>query len=244
MRIIICIIIILMYCLPAFADSGVKFLSLETGAGPIGMGGAFTAYEAEPYSAVYNPAAIYGINSVSGSFGHDTYWKKRRFESGFVSFKKGSIVYNVGLRFAEISDIEARQGATVDPDYKFDSQNMSLKFTGAFKISRAVTAGLSLGWAFEKITIYRDNAFTADLGLIVKPLSDLTLGLSVLNIGTKMNLNIEEYNIPTTLRFGAKYNYKNIKPALDIVYFDDNMYLHFGTEYKIKDLMFLRAGYR
>ncbi|MCP4705772.1 MAG: hypothetical protein GY865_14330, partial [candidate division Zixibacteria bacterium] len=243
MRIIICILIILIYCLPAFADSGVKFLSLETGAGPIGMGGAFTAYEAEPYSAVYNPAAIYGINSVSGSFGHDTYWKKRRFESGFVSFKKGSIVYNVGLRFAEISDIKAFDG---DGNYLYDfnSYDLSLKFTGAFKINRAVTAGLSLGWAFEKITIYRDNAFTADLGLIVKPRSDLTLGLSVLNIGTKMNLNIEEYNIPTTLRFGAKYNYKNIKPALDIVYFDDNMYLHFGTEYKIKDLMFLRAGYR
>ncbi len=219
-------------------------MSLETGAGPIGMGGAYTAYTAEPYSAAYNPAAIYGINSVSGSFGHDTYWKDRRFESGYLSFKKGSIVYNIGLQFAEISNIQARQTASEDPDFTFDSQNLSLKFSGAFKISEKITAGLSLGWIFEKISTYRDNAYAADLGLIVTPSSDLTIGLSVLNIGTKIQIDSVESNIPTTLRLGAAYKFKNFKPALDIVYFDNNMYTHFGGEYFIKEILVLRAGYR
>lgn len=244
MRIIFSLILVLLYCLPAYADSGVKFLSLETGAGPVGMGGAFTAYTAEPYSAAYNPAAIFGIKSMSGSFGHDTYWKNRRFESGYVSFRKGPIVYNVGLQFSEVSDLEARQTATVDSDYNFSSPNLSLKFAGAFKINKTITAGLSLGWIFEKIDFYRGSAYTADLGLIVKPRPDLTVGLSVLNIGTKMKINVEEYSIPTTLRVGAVYNYQNFKPALDLVYFDNNMYLHFGGEYKIKDILFLRAGFR
>ncbi len=244
MRIIFSIILILLYCLPAYSASGVKFLTLETGAGPVGMGGAYTAYTAEPYSAAYNPAAIYGLNSFSGSFGHDTYWIKRRFESGYVSFKKGSIVYNVGLQFAEISDIEARQTATEDPDFYFDSPDLSLKFAGAFRINKKITAGLSLGWIFEKIETYRGSAYTADLGLIIAPRPELTVGLSVLNIGTKMKINIEEYDIPTTLRLGAVYNYQNFKPAVDFVYFDKSMYVHLGGEYKIKDMLFLRAGFR
>lgn len=244
MRIIIFLILILFCCLPAFSASGVKFLALETGAGPVGMGGAYTAYMAEPYSAAFNPAAIYGINSLSGSFGHDTYWKNRRFESGYLSFKKGKIVYNIGLQFAEVSDIEARQFNSAEPDYTFSSPNLSLKFAGAFKINKTITAGLSLGWIFEKIETYRGNAYTADLGLIITPRSDLTVGLSVLNIGTKMKINIEEYNIPTTLRLGAVYNYRDLKPAVDFVYFDKSMYIHLGGEYKIKDMLFLRAGYR
>ena len=244
MRTIVSFTLILLCCCPAYSDSGVKFLAMETGAGPIGMGGTYTAYMAEPYSAAYNPAAIYGINSFSGSFGHDTYWKNRRFESGYISFKKGSIVYNVGLQFSEISDIEARQTATEDPDYYFDSPDLSLKFAGAFRINKIITAGLSVGWIFEKIDIYRGNAYAVDMGLIVKPKDNLTVGLSVLNVGTKMKINIDEYDIPTILRIGAVYDYQDFKPAVDFVYFDEEIHVHLGGEYKIKDMLFLRAGYR
>lgn len=244
MRIIFSIFIILSCCLPVYSASSVKFLALETGAGPIGMGGAYTAYTAEPYSAAFNPAAIYGINSMSGSFGHDTYWENRRFESGYVSFKKGPIVYNVGLQFSEISGIEARQGPTEDPDFLFDSPDLSLKFSGAFKINNKITAGLAVGWIFEKIETYRGNAYVADVGLIIKPRPDLTIGLSFLNSGTGLKLRGKTNDIPTILRFGAVYNYRNFKPAIDLVYFDEKAHFHIGGEYKIKNMLFLRAGYR
>lgn len=244
MRIIYSVILVLLLCLPAFSDSGVKFLALETGAGPVGMGGANTAYIAEPYSAACNPAAIYGINSLSGSFGHDTYWKNRRFESGYVSFKKGSIVYNVGLQFSEISDIEARESATEDPDFYFNSPDLSLKIAGAFKIHKLITAGLSLGWIFEKIETYRGNAYVTDVGLIVDPNPNLSVGIAFLNYGTGMKLRNKTHDIPTVFRLGAVYSYKNFKPAVDFVYFDKKMHTHFGGEYKIKNILFLRAGYR
>lgn len=244
MRIIFSLFLLLLISLPAYSTSGVKFLTLETGAGPIGLGGAYTAYTAEPYAAAYNPAAIYGINSFSGSFGHDTYWKDRRFESGYVSFQKGPIVYNVGMQFIQIDNIEARDYPSLDPDYTFSSYDFSFKFAGAFKINKTYTAGLSLGWIFEKIDIYRGNVFAADFGLTATPNPDLVIGLSVLNIGSKMKINLDEFNLPTTVRLGAAYNIKNIKPALDVVYFDDKMHMHIGGEYTIIDVLFLRAGYR
>jgi hypothetical protein len=244
MRIIFLIILVLLLCLPAHSNTGVKFLALETGAGPVGFGGAFAAYTAEPYSAAYNPAAIYGINSLSGSFGHDTYWTDRRFESGYVSFKKGPVVYNVGLQFSEISDIEARQTASEDPDFYFNSPDLSLKFSGAFKISEKITVGLAMGWIFEKIETYRGNAYVGDLGLIIAPRSDLTVGLSMQNYGTGLKINNKTHDLPLIFRLGTAYSYRNFKPAIDFVYFDEKIHTHFGGEYKIKDMFFLRAGYR
>ncbi len=242
---IVFILAILLICNPtAFSATGAKFLALETGARPIGMGGAFTAYTSDPYSAAYNPAAAFGIKTFTGSFSHDTYWKNRRYESGYVAFMKGPIVFNIGLQFSEISDIEARQTATDVPDYLFNSPDLALKFAGAFKINNSITAGMALGWIFEKIDTYRDNAYTLDLGLIILPHSNLTLGLSAMNIGSKMKINTEEYDIPTGLRVGALYSFKNLKPAIDFVYLDKDLRVHLGGEYFIKNALYLRAGYR
>jgi hypothetical protein len=224
--------------------SGVQFLSLESGARPIGMGGAFTSITADPHAGAYNPAASSGIEVLTGSFGHNTYWKNRRFETGFLSFPKGSFVFNVGLQYSEVKDIEARQSATSEPDYYFNSPDFSIKAGFSYPIIDIVQAGFSLGWVFEKIDTYRGHAFSADLGVLVTPIPRMNVGLSVMNLGTKMKINLEEYEMPVITRFGVSYQLDKFIPAADFVYYDSDLRFHLGGEYVINEVLFLRAGYR
>lgn len=191
----------------AFGFSGVQFLSLESGARPIGMGGAFTSVSADPHAGAYNPAASYGVKVLTGSFGHNTYWENRRFETGYLSFPKGSFVFNVGLQYSEVRDIEARQSPTSEPDYYFNSPDFSLKAGLSYPIVDIVHAGFSLGWIFEKIDTYRGHAFSADLGVLVTPVPRLNLGLSVLNLGN------ENENQCRGVRYAGYHQIWSIVPA-------------------------------
>lgn len=244
MRMLFILVLCLVLSASAFGASGVQFLSLECGARPIGMGGAFTSIMSDPHSAGYNPAASYGVNVLTGSFGHNTYWENRRFETGYLSFPKGPFVFNFGLQYSEIKDIEARESATSEPDYYFNSPDLSVKAGLSYRVIDIVYAGISLGWIFEKIDTYRGNAFAADVGVMVTPIPRLNLGMAVLNVGTKMKINREEFDMPVITRFGVSYNLDKFIPALDFVHYDGDLRFHLGGEYVIKEVLFLRAGYR
>jgi len=245
MKILVTIVIVFLIPVLSLADSGARFLAVEAGARPVGMGGAFTSITSDPYSAAYNPAAVFGVEKLSGSFGHNTYWQGTQIHSGYVIFEKHSIAFNAGIQFGEVGDIEGRGDIpTEEPLYLFELQDISFKTGFAFRIKRIITVGLSAGWVFEKIDSYRGYAVNADLGLLVNPVERLYFGLSALYLGQKLKLNVAEYDLPTSYRFGVSYHLDNFLPAFDIVNEDGDTHLHVGAEFKTYDKFFLRAGYR
>jgi len=238
-------IIIVLLSLPAIAGTGARFLTVEPGARPVAMGGAYTAVSADPYSAAYNPAAVFGIHGISGSIGHNTYWDNTRIHTGYIVFEKRSIAFNAGIQFAEIADIEAYGSTpTDDPLYLFESQNVSFKVGTAFMVHHRVAVGFSAGWIVEKIDNYRDYAINGDFGVLVHASDRLNIGASVLYLGQKLKLASEETDLPTAYRLGASYRIRNILVAADLVSEDDDNHFHFGGEFNPIEDFFLRAGYR
>ncbi len=225
------------------AQVGLKLLTAEAGARAVGMGGAFSAVPADPYSAAYNPAATWGINTVEGSFGHNTYWENIRIETGYMSFYKRATVVTAGVQFASIDNIEGRIAPTED-FYEFAAHDVSIKVGAAFELEPKYILGFSLGWMYEKIDVDAGSAFNFDLGLLMQPSPDLNIGLAVQNFGSTMKLRDESYDIPTTYRGGISYIYHDFMPSLDVVLLDSDYYFHFGGEYNLNDKFFLRAGYR
>jgi len=227
----------------AGAVSGLKLLTIDPGARPAGMGGAFASVVADPYSAAYNPAAAYRIGPLAASVGYNSYWQNVSIESGYLAFEKKKITYMTGVQYAAVNDIQGRVAPTSDY-LPFDAHDIAIKTGASFKIDKDMTFGFMLGWLFEKIEQYRGSAFSADLGLLATPLERLNVGLAVLNLGSKMKIREESYKLPTTFRAGASYQYKNFLPALDFVVQDDKLHAHIGGEYNITNGFFLRAGYR
>lgn len=239
------VIVLLFISTAATAGTSARFLAVEPGARPVGMGGAFTSITGDPYAAAYNPAAVFGVENLSGSVGHNTYWENTSLQSGYVIFEKRSIAFNAGIQYAEIGDIEARGDTpTEDPLYLFESQDVSFKAGAAFRVHRNVAVGFSAGWVFEKIDNYRDYALFGDLGILVTPTENLNIGASALYLGQKLKLDLIEYDLPAAYRFGASYKISDALIAADIVNEDDDNHLHLGAEYGIASQFFLRTGYR
>jgi hypothetical protein len=245
MRKYLALLIFIILPIQVLAGTGARFLTVEPGARPVGMGGAFTAVTADPYSAAYNPAAVFGAGSLSGSFGYNTYWDNTRIHTGYVIFEKKSIAFNAGIQFAEISDIEAYGSVpTDDPLYLFESQNVSFKGGASFKVHHRVALGLSGGWIVEKIDNFRDFALDGDFGVLVDAGRGINIGAAALYLGQKLKLGTEETDIPTAYRFGTSYRGPNYLVAADIVREDHENHIHFGVEYNLVESLFLRAGYR
>lgn len=229
----------------SLAYTGARLLAVEAGARPAGMGGAFVAITADPYSAAYNPAAVFGVNGIAGSFGYNTYWADTKIQSGYVIFEKRSIAFNFGIQLGQVGDIEAYGDApTAEPLYLFEYQDVSFKGGAAFKVHRAVSVGFSVGWVFEKIDNYRGHAVNGDFGILVTPKENLNVGASATYIGQKLKLDTEEYELPASYRLGVSYKLDKFLPVLDFVREDGQNHLHGGMEYNFMQMFYLRAGYR
>ncbi len=227
----------------SFGEVGLKLLTVEMGARPAGMGGAFTSVSGDPISAAYNPAATWGIKTVSGSFGYNTHWENTQLETGYLSLGKESIVFTAGVQYGGVSDIEGRQNPTADY-YSFAAHDINLKLGAAFELDKKSYLGIAVGMMYEKIKENDGMAFNFDLGLLVEATPDIMVGLAVLNFGSTIKLVDEPYDLPTTYRGGASYTYGPSLTSADIVYLDSDIYFHLGEEFKLTDEFILRAGYR
>jgi len=245
-NIIIFILMLLLLSLntSVLGSTGARLLTVETGARPVGMGGAFSSINGDPFSAAYNPAACWGISKLSGSFGYSTHWENSRLENGYVAFSKRSMSVFAGVNFAAIDNLEGRGTVPTDDFLEFDAHDVSIKAGAAFELEENYFLGFSVGWINEKIENYSDFAFNFDIGLLIQPYPNLNIGLAVLNFGSTLNLRDEAYDIPTTYRGGVSYTYRDLTGAVDMVRLDDDMYTHFGAEYCFKDMFFIRSGYR
>ncbi|MBN2226367.1 MAG: PorV/PorQ family protein [candidate division Zixibacteria bacterium] len=236
---------------PVHALSGLRLMTVECGARPVGMGGAFTAVIRDPYSFGYNPAAVHGVVGLNGSLGHNTHWENVNIESGYLAFAKKDVTFGFGLKFGAVDDLQGRNDSIPSSDYiPFDAQDIAIKGGASYAFTEKLTLGFGLGYMFEKIESYRGSAFNFDLGLLFNARPDLTVGVAVLNIGSGIELRRESYDIPTTVRAGAAYTYDNLMASADVVMFDDDaeegmdLRGHLGGEYALTPEFTVRAGYR
>ncbi len=236
---------------PVHALSGLRLMTVESGARPVGMGGAFTTVPHDPYSFAYNPAAVHGVTGLKGSVGHNTHWENVNIESGYLAFTKKDVTFGIGLQIGYVDDLQGRNDSIPSSDYiPFDAQDISIKGGASYAFTDKLTLGFGLGYMFEKIESYRGSAFNFDVGLLFHARPDLNVGLAVLNIGSSLELRKESYDIPTTIRAGASYTRDKLLTSADLVMFDDDkeegmdLRGHLGGEYSLTPEFTIRAGYR
>lgn len=240
---LLCLLIILFFGQNSDAAAGLKMLTVEPGARPVGMGGAFSSIPGDPYSAAFNPAARWGVKGLAGSFGYDSYWENTRMETGYISFEKRAVAISAGIHFAAVDNLEGRLGPTSD-FITFDAHDVMFKLGAAFELEKNYIFGFSLGMMYEEIDTDDDAAFNFDLGLLMQPEEGLNIGLAVLNFGSTMQLRDEAFDLPTTYRAGISYLFRGLTGAVDIVNVDDDTHLHLGGEYNFANNFYIRAGYR
>lgn len=234
----------------ARADDGLALLKVEPGARASGMGGAFVSIADDPFSPIYNPAALAGVTKFSASFGHTVYWDDIRLETGAFATNLNSRLFAHGaVRYATVDQLEFRTAPTAQPEGLFDANDLSFKGGLAYRVTPKVTVGFGMGWFIEKIEAWRGSAFNVDLGVQVTPRENVSLGASATNLGSDFILEnagqpgSRDIGLPKTYRAGGSYRYDHYTGAVDVVVVDDDPHVHVGAEADLHELFSVRAGY-
>lgn len=236
-------------CLAAgVGTTGAQFLKVGIGARPLAMGSAFSALADDANAINWNPGALGTIKEKNATASYSSLFKDQ--SQGFLAYvnplKEDMGSVGVGLNYLTVSKIEKRAGDTEDPDSTFSNQNFALSLSYG---KPEVAPGLSLGGNLKYIRVSLDsfsgNAVALDFGGLYKtPVDNLTAGLSVQNMGTKIGPD----PLPLTFKGGAAYKLFNQKLALaadvDWLAVDQRAYLDLGAEYWVQKILAVRAGYQ
>lgn len=194
-------------------DSG-AFLRLGMGTRALGLGGAFTAVADNGTAVYWNPA---GIAWVQRRWADVMYRRmpldRRQFMAVYTQELKpgggiGLAWVNVGVDGIDGRDLNGQPTGTLT-----DSEN-AIFFSFSPQFSQKVSAGLSMKFLYNRLAGQTAKGFGGDLGVLVRPVKPLSIGLLFRDIGTRITWNTEglfdqnvrrQETFPRSLVAGAAY---------------------------------------
>ena len=240
----------------AFNDIGV-------GARPLGLGGAFVAMADDSNAANYNAAGLGYIDEIQLSA---TY--AQRFQ-GLIRYNHISGVLTLGTAGA----VGVSIGILSEDADIYHEQTFTVTYGKAFSQKLALGVNFkSLGTRFDEDNVsVRSNPYFAektsasalslDVGILAKPVSGLSLGLSAENL-LPADVSIFEANedkVPVNIRTGLAYSLGAIAETiaqeslrevlksgvglLEITFRDGNRQIHAGAEVWFSQSISVRSGY-
>jgi len=151
------------------------------------------------------------------------------------------------------------QGYTAN-DVKTEKVTAS-DFLGVLSYARelpyGINGGINLKFIQQKLEKESSSAFGVDIGVIgglgrwlkVRGLEELSIGLNLQNLGSKVKFQKEEGSLPLNFKFGVGIRKEVFGDPLTIAIDgnlpnDNDFYGSFGIEYWVRDLIALRVGYK
>ena len=233
--------------------SAATFLNLGFGARSLAMGEAYVSVADDAAALHYNPAGLALPPSASSPQG------PREFEL-LVSHalhvqdirlsQMGVLRRPFGFSATHLSmgGIERRTTETERPDGSFGASDLMLGFSYGRKLE-ALALGGTFKYIRQTIGEYSASAYAMDLGAIHRfDAYPVSLGFSMVNLGTQVRFIEQGYPLPLTFRLGATYGMTRSFPSaltLQVDFPRDNTpNFRIGMEYLGFGPFALRAGYR
>ncbi|MDH5683673.1 MAG: PorV/PorQ family protein [candidate division WOR-3 bacterium] len=230
-----------------YASTGVAFLKIPVDARVCGIGEAAVAYVDNASALYYNPAGLAYIESFDLLFMHNDWLLDMSHEYVAAGFGSKSIG-TFGLSFnywgsGEIQGITIR-GDTI-PGYYFSASDWCLNLGYGKEFSK-LALGVGFKFISEKNESLSTSAYACDIGGMYNlPITGLKTGLSVTNLGTKLKLDQENYSLPISFRVGWRYDHQVFGITQDFIFSNTEKFgIALGAEYRVREILSLRLGYR
>ncbi len=170
------------------------FLSIPQGARALSMGAAFVAVANDPSAMYWNPAGITELRGFNFMFDH-TYWiADIQYEYAAATIDIGSFgTLGANITASNIGDMKV---TTVDQQDGtgeiFSVSDLALGLSYGLKLTEDFSIGFNPKFIYQKIWKMSASGFAIDLGVKYRtPFQGITLGMSVANFGTKMQMQGE-----------------------------------------------------
>jgi len=211
---------------------------LFVGTRPLGMGGAFVAVADDGNTITWNPAGLPRLRRTEFTSSYGDLYGMGISHSYFGLVKPFSDAFALGLDWSY---------AGFD-DQELGSSDNKLNLSFGYQPHKLISIGANLKYVFRDLTLDgtsygQSSGIGYDLGLLISPLKNLKFGLGLYDLGgtsVMYDNNVEEVILKQAMKFGIAWNpIEAMTVAMDI---DDR--IHFGTEYIIKNMLGIRAGFR
>ncbi len=225
--------------------SGFSILLVSPSARQAAMGEGYGSAADDLFSLYSNPAGILNVPYFTAGAAHNQWISDYRSEFVGLVYHPTNFALGFSINYGTVGGIERRSGPSDDPQGYFDLNDLVAGFTLAHSLGGNVMLGLTSKIVYEKIDVYSATGFAFDFGLQYHPMPELVVGASFSNLGTKMTLDDEEYDLPRLLRAGGSYRISDFLISADVVYpTDDDPHFHLGGEYVLNNMFYLRGGFQ
>ena len=249
LRLFASLILVISLALPVFAGDesagtvGGAFLKLGNGVRAPAMGEAFTAV-ADDASAIYwNPAGIAQLDSQEISMSYNMWLQSTSYSTvHYVHPILPGHTLGASIFYLNYGNImETTASSRTGTGRIFSPSGTVATISYASNIRDNLSLGANLKVLSQSIDTYQESGTAIDLGILVKNLRGMDIGLVAQNLGSMSGASL-----PQTLKLGVSKNLLDDRMliALDVsIPKDNNTIVSLGGEYQLNQLLKLRAGY-
>ena len=251
MRKYLILLVCLILCVPLMAtekDIGTtagNLLKIEAGVKGASMGGAFCAVADNVFGSLYwNAGGLGLIDKREAEFSYNSWLQG--INQGYLSYGQSTKIGTLALGisyfdFGSMKETVSNPAGRYDIKGDFGATSMLVQIGyGRSIASKRLNLGISVKYISDKIKDDNKTAYAIDAGILYKtPFTNLSAGLAIQNLGTKL----ADYPLPQTIRLGLSYKLSALLFALDLNMPNDNKSdFRLGGEYTFKAISF-RLGY-
>ena len=220
---------------------------LDVGAGPriLGMGGATIGLGQDLAGGSWNSAALGWMNQSSLMVSHAGLDNSSLQEWAAFGGRIGmsQTRWSLSGLFQGDGTFEGRD-ASNNPTGSFSASSFAVGLDLAQQLGGVLTLGVGAKSVNDKLGDVTGTGVTFDGGVMLRE-GVLGLGFAARNVGGQMKYSNATYDFPTSYGFGGSLSRHGLTAAMDLnfptSYYSD---ARFGLEWKWKDMLALRAGYR
>ncbi|MEW6103099.1 MAG: PorV/PorQ family protein [bacterium] len=243
-KILLFLVIFLPCVIFARGENTGGFVNIPQGARQVGMAGAFVGIADDSFCLYYNPAGISSLKTkeILGAY---TKWFAD-IGLGFFGYAQ-PMSKNNGLGIS-LTSMNTKGGDEASDSGKtgkeLSVECMALAFSYSQMFSQMALGG-SIKSIHQDYAGYRGSKICLDLGSLIFLNPDVSLGLSLNNIGSDMEIDNVKNSLPFNIKAGLGYKMaENVLFAFDVEKPNDSsLIFKLGTEYKFLPNIDVRGGY-
>ena len=252
------ILILILTCLPAAADSSdihenagtraMSFLKIGVGAEAMSMGESQVAATDDLYASYWNPAGLAQLQQPQLALMHNEWFADINHEFvGFALPLKGVGTVGASASYLSFGELQGRDREGNETTI-FRPYDLALILSYARGFGSSLAFGMNAKFLREQIADETGSGIAFDLGGLYNfPETPLSLGFNAQHAGPRVKFIEEAFGLPFTFRLGVAYRLWNEAFLLttDIIRPSDNdIAIGLGAGYTIGNILQLRTGYK
>ncbi|HNW59000.1 MAG TPA: PorV/PorQ family protein [bacterium] len=233
-------------------SGGLQFLKIGVGARECAMGEAVTGAVRDVNAVYWNPAGLAWATEYQAAFSHNTWLVNSKEMAAAVALPFKTFTMAISALSFAIADFEETTVTHPEGTGRMVSAGDAML---GIAVARMFTDKLAIGgqlkYVNEKLDDYSLNNVLFDVGaLYYTGFRNLRLAFALQHFGPDMKIVDQSFRTPLLFRLNASDElFKSAEMALtvaaELVHATDNVeVVNLGTELQLRNLFYLRGGYR